>query len=383
MARFLKITAELLSADEKLAGYLRQARISSGRNGGTFVGSYEVASDEWKKYGIVLPKGGMILPDEDPGNLKDLIQHLLDDEARRQAEAEAAARMEEARLETERASFAPSVLAAFELFRINGGPTWKLQVEEKGDSSTFRSFRPERILQACKISLGELSPITEAPLVFEWTSDEVDRLTAIIRQWVEATQPRRDRLWSLFVEACGVFTKVERRVFCSSVSHSMWDGRVKNEPDWEIEASYLVGDETLSREEYSWLKGRSREITLPDGYVRVANDTNDILEVLPLPGQNDVLVVVGKTGSRRGVWSFGEWFRDHPSKCQIEFWSRGTQTRIQEVFLNGIRVESGWVNLDLWKNPRELAIRAFKEAGVENPTKEYVEALTDAYSKMI
>ncbi len=66
MPKFAEISVAVLATDEKLAEYLKKGKIGKANKGGTFVGNYEVAPDEFRKYGIVLPKGGMILPDYDP-----------------------------------------------------------------------------------------------------------------------------------------------------------------------------------------------------------------------------------------------------------------------------------------------------------------------------
>jgi hypothetical protein len=91
------------------------------------------------------------------------------------------------------------------------------------------------------------------------------------------------------------------------------------------------------------------------------------------------LVVEGKTGSRRGEWSYGEWFRGHPSQCGISFWHKGTARKIKSVTLNGQVQESNYVSLGLWTDPREIARRALREVGMENPTNEYVDGLAEVY----
>jgi len=120
------------------------------------------------------------------------------------------------------------------------------------------------------------------------------------------------------------------------------------------------------------------EIAVPTGQVRVANDTHDLLHVPEMPGRDDVLVVVGKTGSRRGEWSYGEWFRGHPSKCEISFFHKGTARKLKSVTLNGKVQETNYVQLSLWTDPKELAKRALQEAGVESTT-ERIDALAEVY----
>lgn|GEM_PF-4154538 len=69
---FEKISESVLANNKPLADYLRWAEITPGKRGGSFVGNREVASDELKNWGIVLPKGGMIIPDSSPEELKEV-----------------------------------------------------------------------------------------------------------------------------------------------------------------------------------------------------------------------------------------------------------------------------------------------------------------------
>lgn len=76
MPKFEKITVEVLVKDEVFTKYLRSATIAPSKKGGAFVGNYEIAPDEFRKYGIVLPKGGMIIPDLESGELKRFLNSL-------------------------------------------------------------------------------------------------------------------------------------------------------------------------------------------------------------------------------------------------------------------------------------------------------------------
>ena len=71
----VQITTEVVAKDKTLAEYLRQAKaIEPGRSGGTFVGNRAVAPNELRQYGITLPKGGMIIPDADPQEIKKALK---------------------------------------------------------------------------------------------------------------------------------------------------------------------------------------------------------------------------------------------------------------------------------------------------------------------
>ena len=74
MAKFKKITPSILAENEVLASYLLLADIKSARKGGVFVGNYEVAPDEFRQYGIVLPRGGMIIPDDTPERIRGMVR---------------------------------------------------------------------------------------------------------------------------------------------------------------------------------------------------------------------------------------------------------------------------------------------------------------------
>lgn len=71
MSKFAKITSDVVAADELFVRYFSNSKILAARKGGTFVGNYEMAPDAFRKYGIVLPKGGMIIPDMEPDELKN------------------------------------------------------------------------------------------------------------------------------------------------------------------------------------------------------------------------------------------------------------------------------------------------------------------------
>ncbi|MBU0899012.1 MAG: hypothetical protein KKB03_03870 [Nanoarchaeota archaeon] len=84
MSKFTPITATSLAEDEVLFKYLKNSKILPGNKGGTFVGNYEVAPDDFRKYGIVLKNGGMILPDMEPAELEAVLQEKNVAEQKRQ-----------------------------------------------------------------------------------------------------------------------------------------------------------------------------------------------------------------------------------------------------------------------------------------------------------
>lgn len=472
MSKFKQITLEVATADEKFAKYLRQADIKPAKKGGAFVGNYEVAPDEFRKYGIVLSKGGMIIPDSEPDRLREIVN---EPERRREAEdTENRRTAEEAYLSQVKEMLAKSGISDIQALVEDGrdhhnivSTAWHKSFLARGEEKIFglhseeepyrglgddRSYKPwrtsfaqlekveaffqeevrlakprklfaDRINQLIDTSyavgqkvLGEdgwdrprvelflyddysktndwgffgrrCKSVFSAHRVFyrkelyELTEEDVSRLErAISERAVKATE-RQEMLKKLFVKVRGVFTYEARRHDASLwASRSLATGKLKDE-SWQ-ERHYFVEEEEVDGEEYEWLNTFLEEVKVPVGYIRVANDTNDLMPILEMPGQKDVLVVEGKTGSRRGVWSYGEWFRGHPSKCEISFYHKGTGRKIKSVTLNGQAQESNWVNLDLWTNPRELAKRALCEAGMVHPVNKYVEALAEVYQNQL
>lgn len=76
MQGFIKITADVLLEDEEFASYLDVSDIKDPQagNSGSFVSNREIAPKIFRKYGIVLPKGGMIIPNVKPNELTHVIQ---------------------------------------------------------------------------------------------------------------------------------------------------------------------------------------------------------------------------------------------------------------------------------------------------------------------
>lgn len=192
----------------------------------------------------------------------------------------------------------------------------------------------------------------------------------------EQATERKEMLKRLFFEALGVFTRTneEKSYF---TGRSMATDKPKYD-EW-VEPHYFLGKVEVTREEYAWLNTFLGEIEVPVGYVRIANDTNDLLRIPPMPGRNDVLVITKKPGrSQRD-----EWFRGHPSECKISLTDRRTVRQIERITLNGRLQESEWVNLSRWSDPRLLAVWALQEAGMADPASKYIEALAEVYRRQL
>ncbi len=470
-SKFLKITPEVLGSDEEFAKYLRQADIKSAKKGGAFVGKYEVASDEFRKYGIVLPRGGMIIPDISPKDLRDIIMAEYnvakkENEDRREkdrkaliekveeiltrdkiddisvvekngrnchgivftAVVEVVLRRGDDELLSLRSEKEPPSLSFPE--NVSIWKDWRVSEFNQDELKTFlqeevrlaepRKLFANRINRLIEMShavgqqaLGEDGwdrPRVELLLydnysktadwgflgrrcksvfsahrimyrkkLYQLTEEDVVLLEKEVGERAEAAEARQEILKKLFFEHLGVFSYKTRTYEPSEVRHSFLDGSVRD--DSLTERHYFLGEKEVTGEEYEWLNTFLGEVKVPEGYIRISNDTNDLLRVPGMPGRNDVLVVEGKTGSRRGVWSYGVWFRGHPTKCEISFWHKGTARKIRKVTLNGRKVDSR-VDLSLWKDHEKLAKCALRKAGMERPPKEYVEALTEVYRRL-
>lgn len=465
MSKFVSITREVVVADEKFAAYLRRADIKSAKKGGAFVGNYDVAPDEFRKYGIVLLKGGMIIPDAEPGKLREIVN---EPERRREAEDIKTRRSaEEAYLNQVKELLAKSDISNIEIVVKDGrkfhnisSSLWHKSFLARGEETIFslhsedepyrglsddNSYKPWRTnfapLEKVEAFLREEARLAEPRKLF---ADRINRLIEMshavgqqtlgedgwdrprvelflyddysqTNDWgffgrrcksvssahrimyrktlyelneasiahiegkvgnrAEQAMARQEMLKKSFFERLGVFSYETRKYDTSEVRHSFVDSRVIDD-SW-TERCYFLGQVEVTREEYEWLNTLLGEVKVPDGHIRVANDTNDLLQVPEMPGCNDVLVVEGKTGSCRGVWSYGEWFRGHPSKCKISF---SRKDLIRSVTLNGKIQDSKWVDISLWTDSRKLAKRALREVGMENPAQEYVKALAEVYS---
>jgi len=81
VAQFKSLTTQELVGNDELSDYLTapRVRLSAAKNGGTFVGSREIAPDSLSAFGVVLPRGGLILPQpvEEVRVVLEGIQHRL------------------------------------------------------------------------------------------------------------------------------------------------------------------------------------------------------------------------------------------------------------------------------------------------------------------
>ncbi len=475
MPKFEKITTDVIVANESFAKYLWGGSIAAAKKGGTFVGNYEIAPDEFRKFGIVLSKGGMIIPDAEPETLRKVLDEGRGILAERRNDTVKAVQEER---ESAKQSYLGKVtrllgqygipgLGIVECASESGNPSWGAVISEvlsdtpnsDVETNTLLAFgnaaafllRKERIRGKLESRLwvapleevekflqteAEVFPLRQQfmarleevarrdgtalrdhscpnghyGLIFEtlggeingdisyfpmspglksahtiryeknwpgkrerfyrFNKEDISELERLVFGAEKIRQDRLDHLWQLFIETQGVLTSTAEDRYDD-------DGKCK-------EIVYFVKGERLSPDEYKWLQSRLNEIpTAPEGFVRVSCGTNDLLPILEMPGQNDVLVIVGKTGSRRGEWSYGEWFRGHPSKCQIPFGDKGTMGKIKSVTLNGKQQENKRVDLVQWTDPKELANRALWESGMSSPTVAHVEALAKVYEKKL
>lgn len=466
---FTKITVEVLLQNPSLAEYLRRAEIKPAQRGGTFVGSREVASNDFRKYGIVLPRGGMIIPYMDseqfrevvltPGRLREaedqklrrkaeqlfhekvknlIVKYKIDDLQIVGKEGEESRplrnspwhksfllRGEEVVFELHTEQEPVRDWNDYKLFKpwwVDYTPLEKVEgfLQEEVRLFDPRKLFAERITRLVSMShaLGQKAvgednwarPRVELFLyedysketdwcffahrcksvfsahrvmyrnkLYELNQENIALLESEVGRRADQARLRQEMLKKLFFEQNGEFTFEARNYEALESGRSFATGRTKDS-SW-TERHYFLGQEEVTREEYEWLNNFLPEIKVPDGFVRVANDTNELLPILEIPGSKDIIVIEGKMDSHGGVCRYGEWFRGHPLKCQISFGHKGTLNRIKSMTLNGEPVEAKFFDLDKWNKPTRMAEWALKLAGIEL-TNERKDALASAYEKM-
>lgn len=452
------ITAEIICGDIEFAKYLAGAKIEPARKGGAFVGNYDIAPESFRKYGIVLSKGGMIIPgstaDELKGGLKEARRLLLEQvrtrgEERARTEDVYLASVSEmlarynipglvivgCRREDVNCSWGGAYLNVFcgirnpaniyTLLAFGEDAAFLLRreyqpLEDFKNTPEFVQFIPleevKQFLQAeariyyerekflarlraviswnqekatelvrrgkseqthqntiwlvaygnhwsgsldfgsLQVGLNSAHRLDYHGKTYYFSEEDVARLESEIGEPAEKEEVRQERLWKLFVATKGVLTRTTE--------------------------AYCVGGEEITHKEREWLLSRSSEIKVPDGYIRVRDDINDLQPFIPMPGCDDVLIVEGKIGSRRGVSIYGEWFRGHPSKCP-DFWrNKGSTRKIRSIALNGHPQESIRMDFTPWTDPRKLARRAIKESGM-NDSPVYIEVLAEVYARQL
>ena len=460
-----KITAEVLRTDAVLRAYLAHATFSRSRRGdGVFVSAPGIAPETLRAYGIVLPKGGMIIPNATPEKILAVVMADHDaaqeeDATHRATDRERCVNRAKALLRRCRLDDVDVVVKERDDCRGIGSTKVIDVVLRRGEDDllVIRSERePYRALCAsrtmyrkwaveqlgfvalCRFVIVEvrLVPIRkrfaarverlvamsyevgqqavgedgwDRPRVeyflydnyrevtdwgffgkrcksvysahrlmyrkqlYKFTEEDMQRLEREVEARAHKADARKRVLRERFFAACGVLSYTEHRCDTSDVRHSLLDGRVKDD-SW-LERRHFVGDMELTNEERAWLRTLLPEVPVPEGYVRVSNDTNELLRVPPVPDQSrDVLVVVGKTGSRRGVWEYGEWYRGHPSAFRMSLYDSGTRRKLKSITLNGKEITH--IDPRDWTDPKRVAQRALQEAGI-TPTVERIAALAD------
>jgi len=461
----MKINAEIIASDIKFAEYLLNAGIKPANKGGAFVGNHDIAPESFRRYGIILPKGGMIIPDltaeELKGDFKEGRKLLIE----RRNEAVRAAQATRANVEQDYLAKVSESLARYNISglaivrnRRKGckNCSWGAafldifygQSNESIDDYILLAFGNEAAFRLRHESSpdqleGEGNHIEFAPLeeveafleaeaqiypkrkefsarlqaVMEWNGEKNEELCSC-NKWEQAHQ---DTIWlvaygnhwsgSLDFGSMQVglnsahclnyhgktyhFSEEDVANLEETIGKPAEDANVRRERLWKLfvaangvlartREAYSVGGEEITHEEREWLLSRSSEIKVPDGYIRVRNDINDLRPFIEMPGRDDILIVEGKTDSRRGVWSYGEWFRGHPSKCPVSYWrSKGSRRKIKSVALNGQLQESKEVDFTLWTDPRKLAKRALQETGINKSVAAYAEALAEVYARQL
>lgn len=447
------INAAIITGDVEFAKYLAGAKIKPANKGGAFVGSYKVAPESFKKYGIVLPNGGMIIPDltadELKGESKEARRILLEQVEKRGAERAVAEDVYLASVSELLARYNIPGLAIVGCRKEDMGCSWGAAFLNVfcgepnpvsvytllafGEDAAFllrREYQPSEDFKN-RPEFVQFTPIEEVEQflqaearIYPEREKFLSRLQAVtdwnkkknleLRQSNRDEEAYRDSMyliaygnhWSgsldfgpmqvglksayclIYREKTYHFSEEDVAFLENEIGHPVEEESVRRERLWNsfvvangvlvrTGEAYFVGGERITPVEREWLLSRSGEIKMPEGYVLVRSDTNALRPFIEMPGQNDILVVEGKIGSRRGVCSFGEWFRGHPSQCSPQYWEK--KGRIKSVVLNGQVQESKEVDFTLWTDPRKLAGRALREAGMD-VLPAYAEALAQIYA---
>jgi hypothetical protein len=132
----------------------------------------------------------------------------------------------------------------------------EFEIHERGFSDfdwnlSEKELQKSKFNCADKLGLRALPPITAEHMVFEWTSEDIAKLTDIIRRWHEATEPRRKHLRDLFAKEKGIFRD-------ETSTSSMDKGGLR--PKMYSNRHIYLGDEEITFFEYEWLKNRSAEV---------------------------------------------------------------------------------------------------------------------------
>ena len=305
---FKKVSQEDLAADNVLAAYLLQATLKPGKTGGVFVATYTVAADSLRQYGIVLPKGGMIIPDEDTSRLNSLLAAVRAKEQEEQRML-AIRKHEQRRAENERqlqslkelARVSPhltvSILGNGALvvylpcdkvnpLCIGGFDRVKLFLEHENSIWQNREtlMEPVRQLQArlaehCfhgiiglyydaqfgtfqeskyynglanswSFRLKSRPPHRDKEdeeLNFDWTEENVQRCEEFVNKWISWMKSRGAEL----AQSGGKLNT--KKEWDSSSRHSLWDNKVVSEGSSSWGTAYFIGDTEITYMEYKWL----------------------------------------------------------------------------------------------------------------------------------
>jgi len=261
-----RVTEQVLRGNENLLRYLSRGEIKPAKRGGAFVGSYDIAPEQFGQYGIILPKGGMIIPEIPAEDLCAMVQKLRQEKILEAQQVKQRAEQEkqdaDQKIANARLRLLGRVQEAYSLLERNAGETWRLQAMKYGQEAPSNGYKSDEIVafpSANRVGLLGPSSISDTSQVFEWTDKDINQLTEIIGEWLKAAQPRRDLLWGLFVKANGVVTMTQEKKSYFE-GHSLATGKAR----WDdvIEVRCFVGGEEITDREHGWLKSRIGELEM-------------------------------------------------------------------------------------------------------------------------
>jgi len=264
MSKFIKIIPEVLVADESFEKYLERAIIEPAKKGGTFIGNrHDIALDEFRKYGIVLPKGGMIIPSVEPNELYSLMKRAREIKHQRYLKKRAAIRKAaEEKAAEGRARLLPQVRAMLALLENNAGAAEWIEPLYYGESVSIHGATIETSFRLRWIN--RVVGLREEGHVFDWTDDDIDRLNAIVTKWVQEKKKRLTYLQVLCKNG-GVVKTETRKSFVSSEKVSLERIASGKTPKGAGDDLYdqieydvhFLGEEEINFLEKEWLKKNS------------------------------------------------------------------------------------------------------------------------------
>ena len=287
MANFTKISATILATREELRRYLSDARtIAAANRGGTFVGNRDIAPDSLREFGIILPKGGMILPHHEPEEIRDFLNAAK--KVRERAQKHAAltilcerrrlARALGARVVGRKVYLAPIGGQEIKILLLESGTIsygdfirWTQDASNVIERITFLQGPARRIAEDAasnncevkKVYAGEwqsfcagayinIAPPCGGEISF-WMGGKKENLAEVLRDLEKENESRRAGLLAFINEGAVLATPFWSTVWANYSERAAY-------PITTLE--FKLGEIKISRGDFEWLRGQG--VVLPD-----------------------------------------------------------------------------------------------------------------------